>query len=46
MTLTLADFAPITDALTDNLPVIVAFIVTMAGLNYVIKLVKRHARLG
>lgn len=44
MTLTTADFAPIVDALVDNAPVIVGLIVSLAAVNYVIKLVRRHAR--
>lgn len=44
MTLTALDFAPLVDALTDNAPVIVTFIVTLAAITYVIKLVRRYAR--
>lgn len=44
MTLTSADFTPIVEALTDNAPIIVGLIVSLAAVNYVIKLVKRHAR--
>jgi len=43
MTLTMLDFAPIVDVLTDNLPIIVTLVVTLAGLNAVITLVRRFA---
>jgi len=44
MTLTSTDFAPLVTAFTDNAPVIVGLIVSMAAIAYVIRLVKRHAR--
>jgi len=44
MTLTALDFAPIVDALTDNAPIIVGLIVSLAAVTYVIKLVRRYAR--
>lgn len=44
MTLTSTDFAPIVTALTDNAPVIVGLIVSLAAVTYVIKLVRRYAR--
>jgi len=43
MTLTLADFAPIVDALTSNVPIIVVFVVSMYSLNYIIQLVRHYA---
>lgn len=44
MTLTLADFAPITDALSDNAAVIVGVIATVAGIKAVFSLVRRYTR--
>lgn len=43
MVLTLADFDPIVEVLSDNLPIIVGLVVTIAGLNAVITLVRRFA---
>lgn len=44
MTLESTDFAPLVTALTDNAPVIVGLIVSLAAITYVIRLVKRYAR--
>jgi len=44
MTLTLADFDPIVDALSDNAAVIVGVIATVAGIKAVFSLVRRYTR--
>lgn len=45
MELTLADFAPMTDALADNAAVIVGVIATVAGIKAIFSLVRRHSRI-
>lgn len=44
MTLSLTDFAPITDALSNNAAVIVGVIATVAGVKAVFTLVRRYTR--
>lgn len=45
MTLTLTDFAPLTDVLEDNLAVIVGLVMIVAGFKAIPAIVRRYARI-
>jgi hypothetical protein len=44
MTLTTAMLAPITDVITDNLPVLVGVVISIAGANLLFKFIKKATR--